>query len=194
VIVDVDQQAYRTSTREKIPVVALKLFAERGYEATSMREIAEQLGMTKAALYYHFDSKEDIVRALLSDLLVQVDQLVAWARTQEPGQGLRLEVLARWSEIMHAHGLAMFRFVVTNGNVFQAARDDRPGTGITDQVRELIELLTPDDASVEDHLRIRLALMSVNMAGIAGADLDADEAEVLSAARKIATELLPAER
>ena len=38
------------TTRERIPIVALRLFAEKGYEATSMREIAEHLGITKPAL------------------------------------------------------------------------------------------------------------------------------------------------
>ena len=47
--------------------MALELFAEQGYEKTSLREIAERLGVTKAALYYHFKSKEDIVRSFTED-------------------------------------------------------------------------------------------------------------------------------
>jgi AcrR family transcriptional regulator len=53
-----------TSTRERILDVALDLFVAQGYDGTSLRQIAEQLGVTKAALYYHFESKEDILRAL----------------------------------------------------------------------------------------------------------------------------------
>jgi AcrR family transcriptional regulator len=52
------------STRERILDVALDLFTEKGYDGTSLREIAERLGVTKAALYYHFASKEDILMAL----------------------------------------------------------------------------------------------------------------------------------
>ena len=52
------------STRERILDVALDLFVAQGYDGTSLRQIAEQLGVTKAALYYHFESKEDILRAL----------------------------------------------------------------------------------------------------------------------------------
>jgi AcrR family transcriptional regulator len=51
-------------TRERILDVALDLFTEQGYDGTSLREIAEQLGVTKAALYYHFESKDDILMAL----------------------------------------------------------------------------------------------------------------------------------
>jgi AcrR family transcriptional regulator len=52
------------STRERILDVALDLFIEQGYDKTSLREIAERMGFTKAALYYHFPSKADILGAL----------------------------------------------------------------------------------------------------------------------------------
>ncbi len=52
------------STREKILDVALDLFTDQGFDGTSMREIAERLGITKPAIYYHFASKEDILIAL----------------------------------------------------------------------------------------------------------------------------------
>src|SRR6516165_681020 len=72
----------RGDTRARIQQVALELFAEQGYDATSLREIAERLGVTKAALYYHFKSKEDIVRSLVEDYFGQIDALIAWAKTQ----------------------------------------------------------------------------------------------------------------
>jgi AcrR family transcriptional regulator len=53
-----------SDTRTRIQRIALELFTENGYEATSLREIAERLGFTKAALYYHFEKKEDILLAL----------------------------------------------------------------------------------------------------------------------------------
>lgn len=53
-----------TSMRERILDVALDLFTEHGYDGTSLREVAEQLGVTKAALYYHFASKDEILMAL----------------------------------------------------------------------------------------------------------------------------------
>jgi AcrR family transcriptional regulator len=59
-----DQPPEVASTRERILDVALDLFIEKGFDGTSLREIAEQLGFTKAALYYHFASKDDILMAL----------------------------------------------------------------------------------------------------------------------------------
>lgn len=51
-------------TRERILDVALDLFVDQGYDKASLREIAERLQVTKAALYYHFPSKADILMAL----------------------------------------------------------------------------------------------------------------------------------
>jgi AcrR family transcriptional regulator len=67
-----------SDTRDRIREVAQQLFIEQGYDATSLREIAERLGFTKAALYYHFQSKEQILQALL-----------------EPADGLIQEFVAR---------------------------------------------------------------------------------------------------
>ncbi len=62
--VQVDAPATSNDTKQRILDVALDLFTEQGYDGTSLRQIAEQLGVTKAALYYHFESKEDILMAL----------------------------------------------------------------------------------------------------------------------------------
>ena len=68
--------APRTDTRARVQKVALELFAEQGYEKTSLREIAERLGVTKAALYYHFKSKEDIVHSFTDDYFAELDALL----------------------------------------------------------------------------------------------------------------------
>lgn len=177
-------------TRERILEVALAMFAEKGYDATSMRTIAEHLGITKAALYYHFDSKADIVRAMLAETERQVADLATWAREQPCTPDLSHQVLARWSDIMQAHGLAAFRFVLGNRAVINEIGADQH-RGLQACMGDLCAALAPPCASVEDQLRIRLALMSINMAGLAGVDIDADESEVLAAARRLALELLP---
>lgn len=58
-------------TRDAIREVALELFSQRGYEKSSLREIAEQLGMTKAALYYHYPSKQALLLAVIEPLIAE---------------------------------------------------------------------------------------------------------------------------
>ena len=77
-----DKQQRRGNTRQRIQDVALELFAEQGYEKTSLREIAERLDVTKAALYYHFKTKEDILTSIFDDLTRPIDELIAWGHEQ----------------------------------------------------------------------------------------------------------------
>jgi AcrR family transcriptional regulator len=53
-------------TRQQILETAQRLFAERGYDATSLQMIADEMGLTKAAVYYHFPAKADIRHELLA--------------------------------------------------------------------------------------------------------------------------------
>src|SRR5689334_8474004 len=67
-------------TRTRALDVARRLFTQHGYDRTSLREIAEALGVTKAALYYHFRSKEELLVTLVDPFLDGIDGLLA--RTQ----------------------------------------------------------------------------------------------------------------
>lgn len=66
------------NTKEKILEEALKLFAQSGYMGTSMNEIASRLGVTKAALYKHYSSKQEI----LDSIVERMNQMDA-ERTKE---------------------------------------------------------------------------------------------------------------
>jgi AcrR family transcriptional regulator len=70
-------------TRQEILDTALELFADQGYDKTSLREIAERVGVTKAALYYHFRSKEDILVALVEPVASMQESVVAALRSGE---------------------------------------------------------------------------------------------------------------
>src|SRR5580658_10911863 len=52
-------------TRQQILETAQRLFAELGYDATSLQMIADEMGLTKAAVYYHFHAKSDILHATI---------------------------------------------------------------------------------------------------------------------------------
>ena len=55
------------STRQRILISAARLFSEKGYTETSIREIAEAVGLNTASLYYHFPSKNAILEQMLAD-------------------------------------------------------------------------------------------------------------------------------
>src|SRR3990170_1809987 len=54
-------------TRQQILDASLRLFSERGFARTTVRDIARQAGITDAAIYYHFESKQELLEALVED-------------------------------------------------------------------------------------------------------------------------------
>jgi AcrR family transcriptional regulator len=151
----------RTDTRSRVQKVALELFAEQGYEKTSLREIAERLGVTKAALYYHFKSKEDIVHSLTDDYFAEIDGLLDWARSQPAGDQTRQALLDRYVGIV-LDGSAVFRFLEQNRASMQAMETGKDRLArFRDRLDTLVDLLTGLDAELRDRVRATAAFLSV---------------------------------
>ena len=88
-------------TRSRIQEVALRLFIAGGYEATSLREIAEEVGVTKAALYYHFKTKDEIVTSLIDDRIAKMKELIAWGQTLPRTPEGRATFIRRYADELH---------------------------------------------------------------------------------------------
>jgi AcrR family transcriptional regulator len=72
-------------TRERLLEIALDLFTRHGYEATSLQQLADQLGVSKAALYYYFPAKRDILRALIEPMTADLEARLDDVEARGPG-------------------------------------------------------------------------------------------------------------
>jgi AcrR family transcriptional regulator len=79
--------------KEEIVAEATKLFAERGYEGTSMGDLAERVGLRKASLFHHFESKDVLYATVLGQLLVAVQKAILGAAMAEGSYVDRLDAL-----------------------------------------------------------------------------------------------------
>jgi AcrR family transcriptional regulator len=164
----------RGDTRARIQQVAVELFTEHGYEGTSLREIAERLDVTKAALYYHFKSKEDIVSSLVEDYFGQIDALIEWGRDQRRSDELRRAILSRYVSIV-AEGDQVFRMLHQNqAAVSTLASAKSRGELFKERMHSLIDLLTGPDANLEERLRAAMALGGISIGWMFFADQAAD--------------------
>jgi AcrR family transcriptional regulator len=66
----------RSDTRQRIQEVARELFLQHGVQRTSLQDIADKLGITKPALYYHFTSREELVRSIVMPLIDEGERFV----------------------------------------------------------------------------------------------------------------------
>ena len=151
----------RTDTRSRVQKVALELFAEQGYEKTSLREIAERLGVTKAALYYHFKSKEDIVHSFTDDYFSELDALVDWAKEQPRGEENRREILDRYVSIVLASS-EVFRFLEQNRASVQSMEAGKERFArVRARLDALVDVLVGAEAPLRDRVRAATAVLSV---------------------------------
>ncbi|WP_434090267.1 TetR/AcrR family transcriptional regulator [Micromonospora avicenniae] len=175
-------------TRDRIKAVALELFTEQGYEKTSLREIAERLNVTKAALYYHFKSKDEIVSSFVEDRLQQIDAIVAWAETQPTNRETRRELIARYADAMFTgdHPSVM-RFFEQNQTVLKSLV---AGQQMRGRMMQLASALCHGDDSPAAQLRAALSLFAVHSSWFAVRTPHITDAERRKIALEVADELL----
>lgn len=177
----------REGTRGKIQAVALELFAEQGYDKTSLREIAERLGVTKAALYYHFRTKDDIVASLFDDFFGQVDEIIEWANGQPADLATRTEVVRRYSAVLVGSGAEMMQFVQGN----QSAMKDLKDSGrLFERFKALNALLTDSSAPLQTQLKSTMALGVLHLGNFGPVLAEATPDQRRAAALEVALELV----
>ena len=108
-----------------IASTAARLFAERGYDATSVREIVEAAGVTKPTLYYYFRSKEGLAHALLTEPLRALEERMRQigAETGDPVEALGLILEAQLEFCRVDPNRARFIFGLMFGPVVTSLAD-----------------------------------------------------------------------
>ena len=183
---DGTKQRRRGDTRQRIQDVALELFAEQGYEKTSLREIAERLEVTKAALYYHFKTKEEILVSIFEDLTRPIEELIEWGGGQPKTLETKLEIVRRYSQALTSAS-RLFRFMQENQ---ATVRELRIGETFKRRMLELRDILVDPDASLTDQVRCSSALFTLHAGMFALQDLDIDPEDKRLAILEVATDLV----
>ncbi|MFH9088618.1 MULTISPECIES: TetR/AcrR family transcriptional regulator [unclassified Streptomyces] len=183
---DGTKQQRRGNTRQRIQDVALELFAEQGYEKTSLREIAERLDVTKAALYYHFKTKEEIIVSLFADLTKPIEDLIEWGGQQPHTLETKQEIVRRYSEAL-AGAEPLFRFMQENQ---ATVRELRIGDTFKDRMRGLRDILIDPEAELVDQVRSVSAMFTLHAGMFVMQDLEGDSEKKREAVLEVALDLV----
>ena len=151
--------------RRQLLDVALEVFAARGFDGTSMAELAEAAGITKPVLYQHFSSKRELYLELLEDVGRQLQEAV----------GKATAAAARPHEQVAAGFRAYFSFVNEHRSAFQllflgSSRHDREFADAVERVEEsMADAIAPlIEAGIDGGHRRQLAHALVGMAEVTG--------------------------
>ncbi|MGC5532561.1 TetR/AcrR family transcriptional regulator [Streptomyces sp. SR-10] len=176
----------RGETRRRIQEVALDLFAEQGYEKTSLREIAEVLQVTKPAIYYHFQSKEEILLSIFQNLGRPVADAIAWGEVQPRTLETKRELLRRYGAALDAT-VPLFRFMQENEATLRGLE---VGREFKDQMTVIGELLSDPGSSLVAQLQCMGALLTLHFGTFALPHFEGSDEEKREALLSIATEMV----
>ncbi|MFD6069636.1 TetR family transcriptional regulator [Amycolatopsis lurida] len=112
-------------TPQRILAASRALFAARGYRATSMQAIADQVGITKAALYYHFASKDELLRHLTLPLLDELENALAEAESAGDPEAVRWCAIEGYIDVYLHHRETLLMLVRDMTLLVQAPVADR---------------------------------------------------------------------
>ena len=158
-------------TKERIQAAALTLFRERGADRTSLREIAEQLDVTKAALYYHFRTKDELIASLASPFVDGFRELLD-AAEQGPDTDMARRLVEGYVDLL----FDLRPLVAWLRDDLSVRAHPAVGPVLASEGERLRRLLGGADMSFEEQVRITAALGALS-AGVASFP-DAGSAEL----------------
>jgi AcrR family transcriptional regulator len=133
------------AARERVLAAALELFARHGVHGTSLQMIADEMGVTKAAVYHQFPAKDEIVRAVIAPALDRLAEITAVAERQR-SRSARAEVVLA----------GIVDLVVDNRHLTTVLRSDpaivemlRETPGMREVEERVFELLAGPDPTPE---------------------------------------------
>jgi AcrR family transcriptional regulator len=145
----------RPPLADRILPTALTLFGEHGYHGTSMQRIADALGVTRAAFYYHYASKQDLLRALAEPLVASFEDLADRAEREAYDED---SLLQGYVDVLLSHERVL-RFVA-NDPAVQA--DGEVGVRLHHAYDRIAAALTSGAAGPEHEIRAACALGAVS--------------------------------
>jgi AcrR family transcriptional regulator len=101
----------RDQARDKIMSAALQLFGTKGYEATTISQIAKEAGFSKGLLYNYFDSKEDLLKELVASLSKGEEDIMKQIVSDDPS--VMLENIIRFTFKEYRDNMELWRLITS---------------------------------------------------------------------------------
>jgi AcrR family transcriptional regulator len=142
---------------DRIASLALTRFGDGGFAGTSVADLADALGVSKAAIYYHYRSKDALLHHLVDPLLDAIDTCITGHSHPPPSADTARQLLTDYLTVLTAHR-DIVTWVATDVAVLN---HPKLGPRIRDQNRQLRTLLVAPDPSVPATLRAAAALGAI---------------------------------
>jgi AcrR family transcriptional regulator len=150
-------------TRTRLLQTALRLFTEHGVEGTSLQMIADALGVTKAAVYYHFKTKAEITEAVAEPGVRDLDELVLRAAAQKR-RGAQVDLLLEGFVDLVIRHRALVALFSSDPGLVRAIEKSAHG-GMEGFGQALLGILSGPDPTPAARVNAMVTLPGIAMAG-----------------------------
>lgn len=180
--------APRGLARQRVLDAALALFAEHGVHGTSLQMIADRIGVSKAAVYYQFRSKEDIALEVLRPSIEDMARVVRIAEVHPDTQRRREVVVSGLIEMVVRYRQLSVLFY-GDPAVDQLVREEPEFSAVTQRLKELLE---GPQRRVIDRIALAVFLSGVCRVAADPELADIDDGELQATLVELSTRLLAA--
>lgn len=172
-----------SGTRQRLIGAAVALFTKHSYAGTSLQMIADELGFTKAAIYHHFRTREQLLAAVLEPMFTQLRGIVEAAEAQRTARARAERMLSGYADLaVRNRGLAAV--LAADPSVATALQQHQDWSDLIARQLRLLADVEPGPAG-----EIQAAMVFAGMAGAVGPmwvqlDDDALAAHLMAAGRR----------
>ncbi|MGE2722148.1 TetR/AcrR family transcriptional regulator [Mycolicibacterium celeriflavum] len=157
-VVDVEP----SGTRQRLIDVAVALFTRHSYAGTSLQMIADELGFTKAAIYHHFRTREQLLTAVVEPMFAQLRTVVEAAEAQRSPRARAERMLSGYADIA-VRNRGLVAVLAADPSVATALQRHRDWSDLIARQLRLLADVEPGPAG-----EIRAAMVFAGISGAAG--------------------------
>ncbi|MED5816345.1 helix-turn-helix domain-containing protein [Mycolicibacterium sp. 050232] len=150
------------ATRERLVEAAVRLITRHGFAGTSLQMIADELGFTKAAIYYHFRTREQLLSAVVEPFLARLQTVIEDAERQRSAAA-RADQMVRGYADLAVGNRALVSVLASDPSVNEALRNRPEWDGVIDRQMALLADVDPGPAGM-----VKAAMVFSGIAGGAG--------------------------
>ncbi|MFD3445622.1 TetR/AcrR family transcriptional regulator [Microbacteriaceae bacterium 4G12] len=127
---------------EQILETAYKLFAENGFEKTSLSLIAQEVGVTKPAIYYYFSSKEELIRKLFNVIVDEMNFRKFFSIHQYNKENYEAQLIHDGIRMIQTQEKDVYYSKILNEYVVLSMREEKYGNWLEEVLQEYLEGFT----------------------------------------------------
>jgi AcrR family transcriptional regulator len=147
-------------TRQRLIDVAVDLFTRHSFAGTSLQMIADEMGFTKAAIYYHFRTREELLSAVVEPIFERLSEIIGAAEAQRGASARADRMLRGYAELAVANR-ALVSVLACDPSVITLLRDQPRWA---DMITRQLALLAGGEPGPDGLIRATVALAGISSA------------------------------